>query len=66
MKDWRVIQLTRVERERRQFIEETSLEQVNSSASSKKGYPPGSVFLWALGAVYGPIGSADEQRKGTT
>lgn len=65
MKDWRIIQMNRVQRERRQFIEETSLEQVNSSLSAKKGYPPGSVFLWALGAVYGPVGSADDNRART-
>lgn len=53
-------QLDEVRKDRRLFIEATSLEQFNSN-TKRKQYPAGSVFKWALSEVYGPIGSADRK-----
>lgn len=58
MKDFRILQSRQVEKEDREFIEETSLEQFNSNVRSKK-YPPGSAWFWALGAVFGPARKKD-------
>ena len=53
MIDHRKIQLQQVEREGRDFIEETTHEQFIINAKRKQ-YPEGSTYRWALGAVYGP------------
>jgi hypothetical protein len=53
-------QLQEVRKDRRAFIEATSLEQFNTN-TKRKQYPAGSVFFWSLGAVYGPIGSANRK-----
>lgn len=58
MINWALRQSQQVEKERRRFIEETSLEQAHTK-TKRKAYPVGSMFFWALGAVYGPEGSAD-------
>jgi len=51
MIDWKLRQSQQVEKERRPYIESCTLEQFRSKA---KEYPAGSVYHWALGAVYGP------------
>ena len=58
MIDHRVSQERKVWTEHRQLLEQTSHEQFLNNCRSKK-YPAGATYLWALGAVYGPIGSAD-------
>lgn len=60
MIDHRERHLYEVQKERREFIEATSLEQFNTN-TKRKQYPTGSVYKWALSAVYGPIGSADKK-----
>lgn len=60
MIDHRERHLSEVQKERRVFIEATSLEQFNTN-TKRKQYPAGSVFKWALSEVYGPIGSADKK-----
>lgn len=60
MIDHRVRQERQVWTERRQLIEQTSHEQFLNNCRSKK-YPAGTMYLWALQAVYGPIGSADRK-----
>lgn len=60
MIDHRERHLYEVQKERREFIEATSLEQFNTN-TKRKQYPTGSVWKWALSAVYGPIGSADKK-----
>lgn len=57
MIDHRVRQERQVWTERRQLIEHTSHKQFQNNCRSKK-YPAGATYLWALGAVYGPVGSA--------
>lgn len=60
MIDHRKRQLQQVEKEGRDFIEETSLEQAITNAKRKQ-YPEGSTYRWALGAVYGP--PADKRKQ---
>ena len=60
MIDHKEKQLHEVRKERRRFIESTSLEQFATN-SKRKQYPAGSTFKWALSAVYGPEGSADQR-----
>ena len=59
MKNWASIQSRQVEKEGRQFIEEASLESFSTKAKAKK-YPAGSVWFWALSAVYGPKQSRED------
>jgi len=60
MKDHRYLKLSKAEKERRIFIEEVSQDQW-ILRSRRKQYPAGSIFYWALQAVYGPIGSARKE-----
>lgn len=62
MIDHRIRQAQQVEEEGRQFIEETSQEQFAAKSRAKK-YDPGSIFLWALGAVYGPKREKSDDRS---
>ena len=59
MKDWRAIHLNRVSKERRAFIEKVSIDQARLNTTHKK-YPEGAIWLWSLGSVFGPKGSADK------
>lgn len=58
MKDSRATHLNKVSKERRAFIEEVSLADARMK-TARKEYPEGSIWLWTLGAMYGPKGSAD-------
>ena len=62
MRDFHATHLDKVSKERRAFIEEASLADFRHRATRKE-YPVGSVWLWTLGAVYGPEGSADNEVK---
>ena len=57
MIDWKDRQQRQAEYERRPFIEKATMEQFRARTSQ---YPAGSVFLWALEAVYGP---PEDKRK---
>lgn len=62
MINWALRQSQQVEKERRRFIEETTREQAIIKLSrDKKAYPPKSIHFWALGAMFGPPGSADSK-----
>ena len=56
MKDHRRDQLRQVEREGREFIEETTHEQFVTN-TKRKLYPVGSTFKWAIGPVGTKLGS---------
>lgn len=58
MIDHKERQLQEVRKDRRAFIEATSLEQFNTNT---KQYPAGSIYYWSLSAVYGPKGSANRK-----
>lgn len=60
MIDHKERQLQEVRKDRRAFIEATSLEQFNTN-TKRKQYPAGSIYCWSLSAVYGPIGSANRK-----
>lgn len=62
MIDHRERHLYEVQKERREFIEATSLEQFNTN-TKRKQYPAGSVFYWSLGAVYGPKNGVKDEKS---
>lgn len=62
MKDWRVIHEEQVRRERRAFIEAIDITEARAKAARKE-YPEGSVWLWGLAGMYGPVGSEDKDRS---
>lgn len=64
MRDWRAIHQSEVRKERRALLDDAvpSMEKFALGAKEKR-FPPGSVWKWSLGAVFGPIGSADKERQ---
>lgn len=57
--DWRSKHLDKVSKERRAFIEKVCIDQARLNTTRKK-YPEGAIWLWSLGSVFGPVGSADK------
>ncbi len=53
MIDYRITQQRKMEKEGRHFIEEASHDTFATRCRGKR-YPPGSTWMWALQAVYGP------------
>lgn len=60
MRDWRGLQRSNAHRDRRELLEEDvfSIDQFKAGCKANR-WPAGSIWLWALEAVYGPKGSAN-------
>ena len=63
MKDLRQSQLSQMHRERRALIEEGVDADKFIARTKQKAYPAGSTHMFALDAVFGPIGSKKENRN---
>ena len=63
MKDHRLLQQEKARRENRELLAENiTFEQAQTGAKEKR-YPVGSVWHWATGCVWGPIGSAKKEDR---
>lgn len=60
MKDYREIHMSQIKRERRAILVEGATTEQFINGCNAKRYPPGSVFLWAVG-IAGPVGSAEQK-----
>ena len=53
-------QRRKAQKERRELLDEGISQEAHVSLGNRGKWPAGSVWYWALSAVYGPVGSADQ------